>query len=295
MRSLWLVVFLASCSGPSQTPKGASSVASEGALQQIAWHEQRLARLRAEDGWLTLVGLDFLEDGTHTVGSGEGVRLRYAGCSRSVIGRFEVRGTKVRFHREAGSEVSIENGTEGEPLMPDSLGSAAVVRDGPVSFTLVRRNARLALRVRDNNSPIRAQFRGIELFPYDPSWRVPARWIPAMPGQSIAITNVTGFTENQALAGYLEFEHEGRSARLLATPESSNRVSVIFGDASNASLTYGGGRFLSVELGDDTLTYLDFNQAYNPPCSFTHFATCPLPPPENRLPFAVPAGERRYQ
>lgn len=295
MRSLWLMVFLASCSGPSQTPKEGRSEASEGALQQIAWHEQRLARLRAEDGWLTLVGLDFLEDGTHTVGSGEGVRLRYARCSRPVIGRFEVRGTEVRFHREAGSEVSIENGTEGEPLMPDPQGNSAVVRDGSVSFTLVRRNARLALRVRDNNSPIRTRFRGIALFPYDPSWRVPARWIPAMPGQSIAITNVTGFTEKQPLAGYLEFEREGRIARLVATPESSNRVSIIFGDASNASLTYGGGRFLSVELGDDAQTQLDFNQAYNPPCSFTHFATCPLPPPENRLPFAVPAGERRYQ
>lgn len=162
---------------------------------------------------------------------------------------------------------------------------------------LVRREGRLALRVRDNASPLRTEFAGIDRFDYDPSLVVAARVEPPQPGAVVAITNVRGFTEDQPLAATLVVTLGGVEHRLAATKGSGDGFFVVFGDATNAAAdpavrTYGGGRFLDVPAPTAGVAVLDFNRAYNPPCSFTPFATCPTPPASNRLPIEIRAGER---
>lgn len=256
------------------------------------WHADRIARLTAPEGWLSLVGLDFLADGSVRVGRGQECELSYQGCSSPVIGRFEVEADAVRFLPEPDAEVRIEHGEFGAPLVADDVGRPSVVRSGSVSLTLVRRNGRLALRVRDSESPTRVDFQGVELFPDDRARCVQARVIPARAGELLPITNVMGFEESQPIAATLEFELDGAAHTLVAMPAGEGRLFVVFGDETNGVETYGGGRFLDVEAAIAGRTTLDFNRAYNPPCAFTAFATCPLPPAANRLPLRVEAGER---
>jgi uncharacterized protein (DUF1684 family) len=261
-----------------------SKTVAELARERDAWHAQRLAALRAEDGWLTLVGLDFLTDGAQTFGAGATAALRYPNCAEEFVGTFEMDGQQVRFRR-AGAQ-------HAEALTADDAGTPSVIRSGPVSCTLVRRNGRLALRVRDNASPVRTGFTGIDLFAFDPELVVQAEVRPAKAGEVIAITNVTGFVEEQPVAARLGFELAGARHEFVATAGAGGRLFVVFGDATNGGETYGGGRFLEVAAPVDGRATLDFNRAYNPPCSFTAYATCPLPPGPNRLGCAVRAGER---
>ncbi len=273
-------------------PSTTTTTADSPAAEQQRWHVERLARLQAPDGWLTLVGLDFLEEGVAMAGRGAEATLRYAGCASDRIGRFEVAGETVRFLPEPDAEVSIERGVAGEPLTADDAGPPSVVRSGTVSMTLVRRNGRLALRVRDSESPTRVDFQGIELFPDDRTRCVQARVIPARAGELLPITNVMGFEESQPIAATLEFELDGAAHTLVAMPAGEGRLFVVFGDETNGRETYGGGRFLEVPAPTGGRTTIDFNRAYNPPCAFTAFATCPLPPAANRLPVRIEAGER---
>lgn len=261
-----------------------------------AWHAQRLTALAAPDGWLTLVGLVFLEDGDHPAGQGGGdahVSLRYDGCAAPVIGSFEVDGDLVRFHPRPGAAVEVARGAPGQPLTADDAGASSVVRSGRVSFTLVRRNGRLALRVRDAESPVRRAFRGIDRFPFDRDALCDARVVPPAPGETIEIMNVTGFLETQPVAARLSFTWRGRPCTFVATAGSeAGRLFVVFGDMTNGRETYGGGRFLDVPAPVGGRTVIDFNRATNPPCAFTPYATCPLPPAENRLAVEITAGER---
>jgi len=257
------------------------------------WHAKRLAVLRAEDGWLTLVGLDFLAEGRHTIGSAPEASFRYPNCAEPIVGTIEVSGDRVRFwpgSTSAGDRAAGKSASD--DLVSDDKGQPSVIRSGPVSFTLVRRNGRLALRVRDNASVVRTGFAGIPLFGYDAAFVVEAQVLNPEPGASVAITNVRGFTEEQPVAATLAFELGGQARSLVATAGPGGRLFVVFADASNGSQTYGGGRFLDIPAPVDGRTTIDFNRATNPPCSFTAFATCPLPPAANRLPLAVTAGER---
>ena len=258
-----------------------------------SWHAERIAKLRAPDGWLTLVGLDFLSDGEWSVGAGADARLRYASCSSPIVGTFMVEGSIVRWMPAAGSNAVLEGGQVGEPLLDDAQGKPSVVRDGPVSFTLLRRDGRLALRVRDNDSPVRTRFEGITLAPYNPSRVVVARAEAPAPGLSVAIANVLGSVEEQPVAALLDFELDGATHRLVATKGPNDRLFVVFGDSTNGAISYEGGRFLDLPAPVDGMVEIDFNRAINPPCSFTAYATCPVPPEVNRLRVPVLAGELR--
>jgi len=260
---------------------------------QAAWHSERLAKLSAPDGWLTLVGLHFLSDGEWSVGSGQAARFRHASCSAPLLGSFMVEGSTVRWMPASGSNATLENAQTGEPLVADDSGQPSVVRDGAISFALLRRNGQLALRVRDNASPVRIGFKGIALAPHDPALVVMARIEDVPTGQMVAITNVLGFVEAQPVAALLAFELGGATRRLVATKGSNGRLFVVFGDATNGKQTYGGGRFLDLPAPVDGVVEIDFNRAINPPCAFTAWATCPLPPEMNRLPLPVLAGELR--
>jgi len=270
-----------------------STPSEQRAAERAQWHAGRIQQLRAEQGWLSLVGLDFLSPGSYTVGSAPSARLHYPGCSAPLVGTWVVEPESVRFHAEPGVEVLIENGSEAQPLRTDVGNTPSVVRNGRMSFTLLRRNGQFALRVRDPQSPARTNFTPIAMFAYDERYRVEAEVTPAAPGQQLPITNVTGYTEQEPIAAFLSFEIEGQAQRFVASAGKEGRLFVVFSDETSGKETYGAGRFLDIPAPQDGRTWIDFNRAINPPCSFTAFATCPLPPPENRLRIPILAGELR--
>jgi uncharacterized protein len=259
----------------------------------IDWWAQRDERLRDPNGWLTLVGLYWLQPGENPFG---------ADASNAIL----LSGRDVPAH--AGS-LWLEDGavrlqSQGdpaprpEPLASDLGGEPTVIEIGSLHMYIIQRGQRWGLRVRDHESPAIAGFRGMDHFPIDPSWRVTGRLLPAASGERLEIIDVTGDIGSEETPGTVQFERDGRSWSLAALPGDADerRVWLVFGDATNGSETYGGGRFLYSEpVADDGSVVLDFNLAYNPPCVFSPYATCPLPPPQNRLNLRIEAGERNFQ
>jgi uncharacterized protein len=153
------------------------------------------------------------------------------------------------------------------------------------------------LRVKDGDAPIRKHFLGIDSFPIDPSWRIEATWVPAAPGETLEMGTVIGTIDKYPVPGKLEFSRDGKQFEILPVIEvpGDKQYFVVFADRTSGKETYGAARFLYIDPPKDGKVVLDFNKAYNPPCAFTPFATCPLAPPENRLDLRVTAGEKNYR
>ena len=163
------------------------------------------------------------------------------------------------------------------------------------AFYVIQRGDRWAVRIKDADSPVRASFSGLDYYPIALDWRVVARFEPAEKGATLKVPNILGAVDDAAFPGTVVFTHDGHEVRLEAIDEGDGRLFIVFGDATNGHGTYGGGRFVYAPppvAGQPVV--LDFNQAYNPPCVFTSYATCPLPPPGNKLPFPVEAGEKLW-
>lgn len=254
-----------------------------------AWHTERLDALTTEDGWLTLVGLAWIDPGTHRVGRVDGCTVRYDGFPADEIGVLTVEDGLVRFDATAPVEGLPEDGI----LDSDEGGAPTVLSIGSCSFFVIERAGRLAVRIKDREAEGRTAFTSIDRFPVSESWRLDGTFTPAADGSTLDVELVIGAAEPMGVAGTTMFTVDGRDCELTLFKSSNpQQYFVVFGDATNGSQTYGGGRFLAVEQVDAETVRLDFNRAYNPPCSFTPHATCPLPPAGNRLPFAVEAGER---
>ncbi len=180
-------------------------------------------------------------------------------------------------------------------LASDADEDTTMLRRGSLLFYLIRRGDRLGVRVKDSQSEARRNFRGLDYFPIDPGWRIEARFEPYDPPKSISVPNVLGQDNAEKSPGAVVFEHGGKTYRLDPVLERGETdYFVIFGDRTNGNETYGAGRFLYVKPPVDGRTVIDFNKAYNPPCVFTEYATCPLPPPQNKLPIRIEAGEKEY-
>jgi uncharacterized protein (DUF1684 family) len=262
--------------------------------QTQQWHRRRLERLQAEDGWLTLVNLHWLEEGETVAGSEEDAALRLPPSAPRKLGTFSRRGQEVRFTPAPGVEITSRGKTfRGGALRTDAAGDPDVLRHGTLQFLAIVRGNRVAIRVRDSAAETRRNFHGIARFPVRPEWRKDARFERAQPGRKVSVPNVLGEVEDVPLAGIATFTHDGKEHRLEATWEDE-KLFFVFGDLTNRKETYGAGRFLYADAPVDGRVIVDFNRAYNPPCAFTPYATCPLPPPENKLPLRVEAGELRY-
>jgi uncharacterized protein (DUF1684 family) len=181
-------------------------------------------------------------------------------------------------------------------LATDAAGDPTLLELGPLLFHAIDRGGRIGIRLKDRESPLIAEFTGIERFAPDESWRVVARFERYDPPRTIQVPNIIGPDLPETCPGRLLFEHGGESYTLEPTGEPGDDLFVVFGDATNGKTTYGGGRFLYAEWpGGDGTTVLDFNRAYNPPCVFTPWATCPLPTKDNKLEIAIEAGEKSYE
>ena len=262
------------------------------------WRADRVRRLTAEDGWLSVVGLSWLEEGDNSVGSAPSARVAlFSGRTPARLGTIRLARGSASFTAAPG--VSVTHG--GKPvrtiaLASDADGEPTILQHGTVSFYAIRRGDRLGIRVKDSAAPARREFQGIDGYAIDPKWRVAARFEPYNPKKSIPIPNILGNVTQEPSPGAVVFSIGGREYRLDAVEEEGEEdLFLIFGDRTNGTATYGAGRFLyAPRPGPDGKTFVDFNKAYNPPCAFTAYATCPLPPPQNRLPVAVTAGEKRY-
>jgi uncharacterized protein (DUF1684 family) len=259
------------------------------------WRRNRQAALLAEDGWLTVVGLFWLKEGKNTVGAGPSNDIVLPkGSAPDQVGVFEFHDGKVSFQAAAGVTVSI-NGRRAATaiLKPDTSGAPGLLRIRDLTMFVIERGGRYAIRLKDKNSSARRDFHGLDYFPVNERYRVRAKFVPYKPPRKIAIPNILGGTEEDTSPGYVVFRLEGREFRLVPV-ESGDMLFFIFKDQTAGKETYPAGRFLFTGLPEKGEVELDFNKAVNPPCAFTAFATCPLPPKENILPVRIEAGGKRY-
>jgi len=292
------LALLAACRREAPAPAAGPDAAF--VQQEQAWRDARLQRLLAPDGWASLVGLHWIDPGVHTVGSGPGNGIRLA-MGPAHLGVLRVSAAGVRLEPAGDVALTLDGAPFASPqdLRTDAADAGPSVvgfDDGKGMATVIERAGRLALRVRHADAPTRTGFAGLEYWPADPSWRVQARFVPHPPGKTIPIANIIGGVEDMPNPGALEFERGGRTYRIEAIDEGGDTLFLVFADRTNGHGSYGAGRFVDVPKPDaQGRVTVDFNQAYNPPCAFTPFATCPLPPPENRLDLAVDAGEKAYR
>ena len=263
------------------------------------WRAKRLASLTSETGWLTPIALYWLKDGENSFGraSDRAFSLNDAALAPDT-GAFVLTDGRVRYVAHGSTAMTYL----GKPVT--SLDLVADVNEkptemiaGPLHFKLIERAGHLGIRVRDSVSPNRLQFKGLEYFPARADWHIQAHFEPYVPEHHIPIVNILGMQEDMTSPGAIVFERDGRTWRLDAILEApgDKEMFVMFSDATSGKQTYGAGRFLYVALPAADRIEVDFNEAFNPPCAFTDFATCPLPPQQNQLTLVVDAGELKYE
>jgi uncharacterized protein (DUF1684 family) len=261
------------------------------------WRQERLTSLKKEDGWLTLVGLYWLKPGENRFGSDPGNPVILpAGKAPAVAGTLTREGDAVRLNVQPGVPLTADGKppTPGMKLSVDADGKPTLLQLGSLNFHLIKRGDRLGVRIKDKASPMRASFKGIDEYPIRPEWRVVARFEPYK-DKKIPIANIIGQVEDSPSPGAVVFDWRGKTYRIDALEGGDDgSLFLVFGDQTNGKETYGAGRFLDTAPPKDGKVVVDFNTAYNPPCAFTTFATCPLPPAENKLALKVEAGEKKF-
>ncbi|MES2670788.1 MAG: DUF1684 domain-containing protein [Pseudomonadota bacterium] len=298
---LSILMLLAACGDKSSTSDKPALSADEAQYlsDENLWRIQRQEKLTQPDGWTSLIGLHWLTLPSHYVGSSARSGIRLAAGPDS-LGMFTRDGQRVFFTPDRGVPLTLD----GEPLKgrvqlkDDSQGAPSVVGfdEGKGKLTVIQRGGNRALRVKHADALSRTQFQAIEYWPPDRDWRVEATFVPHPAGKTLPIATIIGTTDDTPNPGALEFQREGKTIRIEALDQGESTLSLIIADRTSGHESYGAGRYLDVPRPDaQGKVVIDFNRAYNPPCAFTPFATCPLPPNENRLDLAITAGEKRYK
>jgi uncharacterized protein (DUF1684 family) len=258
-----------------------------------AWRASREARLRAPDGWLAVVGLTWLHQGENRFGSAADDDVVLPAATPPHAGSFVLEGTTVRLTIPSGSPVTLN----GKPatsrvLRTDVSATPDVLGVGSLTWQLIERGGRIGVRVSDRETPLRTSWLGTRWFAIDPAYRVVARLEPRE-GEMV-VPDASGGKQTLKSPGTLTFMLGGKPQRLqpVLDGDDDGDQLVVFRDATSGRETYGGGRFVRARRQPDGTFVVDFNRAYAPPCAFTPYATCPLPPAHNRLRVAIPAGER---
>ena len=298
MRAALFVASLAALIGGAceRSPERAREAANDDPVQQtIAWRAKHEADYRRE--WATIAGLNFLHPGAQSAGSAASNEVVLPRSTPPVIGRFVLEGEAVRFEPAAGVDLTLRGQPLTSPVVLKDDGSpgADELKIGNVTIAVHRSGERKSLRVWEPDGPQARSFTGFKWFDIQPNYRVVGRFIADQAPRSMKVVNTFGDFDEYKTEGVIEFTLNGRTLRLRPFTTRPKRFYIVFKDASSGVETYDAARFLYSDLRDDGTTVLDFNQAYNPPCSFNPFTTCPIPLPENRLPVKVLAGEQQYQ
>ncbi|MFC3195659.1 DUF1684 domain-containing protein [Marinicella sediminis] len=265
--------------------------------EYLDWKDGRLERLTQPHGWLSLVGLEWLYTGDNRIGAAADNDIVLS-HGPDYLGNLQLSAdSSMRFVPVADSGIMAN----GEPLA-DTIDVFADTSEqvtteftiGSFLFYVVERD-KMAFRIKDARAPTRIDFKGLDYFPYDPDLRIVARFVPYEPAKIIPTVNVLGVLNDSLSPGRLEFNIAGKSYSLDAL-DSDNAYYMIFADRTNGRSTYGPGRFVYTDgkVNEQGEVVIDFNKAYNPPCAFTAYSTCTLPPRQNRLPVFIEAGERKY-
>ena len=270
------------------------------------WRADRVARLTAPDGWLSLVGLEWLKPGANRIGSASDNDIVLASAPAHLGTLTLASDGAMHLLLVDGSGASIDGKAVHEAALVDDMHASGQdaptkVAFGTTDFYVIDRDGRRALRVKDTQAPTRQHFAGLDYFPVDPGWHIVADWVPFVPPHKLQIGSVIGTIDSVDVPGKAVFQREGHTYELLPYQEEpGGELFFVMADRTSGKETYGASRFLYAALPKDGLArpgkvVLDFNQLYNPPCAFTPFATCPLAPPENRLDLRVTAGEKKYR
>ncbi|WP_413624031.1 DUF1684 domain-containing protein [Luteibacter sp. Lutesp34] len=258
---------------------------------------RRLELLTAPGGWLSLIGFEWLQEGANRIGRAEDndVVLSTGPAHLGTI-VLAADGT-VSIELAPGSGALVDGrAVERAALRDDARGNTpSEVRFGSATLFVIERDGRKAVRVKDEQAETRIGFEGLEHFPIDPTWRVVADWVPFDPPYELELGTVIGTIEKEKVPGKAVFTRDGRVFELYPIQEVPEALFFVFGDLTSGKETYGAGRFLDTGLPADGKLVIDFNEARNPPCAFTPYATCQLAPPENRLDVRVEAGELKYR
>jgi len=261
------------------------------------WYQKRLTDLRGDNGWLNLAGLFWLKEGVNTFGSDESNDVVFPkGKIATKAGFFLVKNRVVQFNGLPDVEVLDKGIPVKEKIIfhPDSAKNS-LLSHGSLQWFIIKRDDQVGIRLRDLESKSIEEFTGIDRYEVNPEWRVQARLEVPLTPKKIDITNVLGQTTAQSSPGTLVFALGGEEYRLDVLEGGKDEFFIIFGDPTNENETYPAGRYMYVKTPDAAgNVIIDFNKAYNPPCAFTPFATCPLPPAQNVLPVAILAGEKNY-
>jgi uncharacterized protein (DUF1684 family) len=272
-----------------------------------AWRAQHVNDLLKPAGWLSLTGLEWLQPGDNSFGTAADNKIRLAGHGAAYIGILRLEGNSVKLLPPSGGfppDLRVADTPAREQLLPveaDKDRNAPHITTGTLNMYVIRREDRYALRVKDSKSPTLVGFHGLKWYEPDEKYRVKAKWIPYNPPKSITLATLAGTTYAQPVPGAAEFVLDGKTYRLEPVLEdpAATQLFFILRDTTSATTTYKACRFLYTVLPSHSVDkpgelWLDLNRLENPPCAYTPFATCPLPPRQNRLPIALPVGEKRY-
>jgi len=285
-------------SQPAPPAPALSAPRAEVEKVNLEWRAWRIGRLTAETGWVTLIGLHWLQPGDNSLGSAPGNRLPLpAEKAPEKVGVLRLENGKVTLLPEPGSGLTVDGKpvTGPLPIGTDADEETTLLEIGSLNFYVISRGDRFGLRVRDREAKLRREFPGLDYYPFNPDARVEATFDPNPPGTTIKVVNVLGMTEAMPSPGKLTFSLQGQSFTIATLDDTGDgRLYLIVGDQTNGYESYGAGRFLYADAPKDGRTIVDFNRAYNPPCAFTPWSTCELPPKENKLPIRIEAGEKKF-
>lgn len=260
------------------------------------WHQERLNRLKSPDGWLSLAGLFWIQEGSSTFGSSQGTDIIFPEGSPAEIGIFHRNGDSIWMEVNPGIDVRSEGQSVDKTSVFSSEQESLVFEHGELSWLIMKRSDRYALRLRDRSSPAISAMDTIPYYPINPDWRIKATFHAPDSGFVIFLDDVQGMKRKYSPAGTLRFNIQGEHHEMLVLDGGREQYFLIFGDGTNGVETYGGGRYVYTPRADENgQTFIDFNKAYNPPCAFTDYATCLLPPPENKTEVLIEAGELTHR
>jgi uncharacterized protein (DUF1684 family) len=274
---------------------------------ELAWRTQHASDLQKPDGWLSLIGLEWLEPGETSIGSARGNKIRLPSTAPTHVGTLKLENNAVTLlPPKEGFPAGLQ--IDGAPAKQQSLRADqdqdkfnSHVTIGTINFYVIKRADKFALRVKDAKSPSLLQFRGLKWFELNPVYRVIAKWTPYVPAKSVSLLTLVGTEYSEPVPGFAEFTLQGKAFRLEPVLEDPNNPKLFFilRDTTGTETTYPACRFLYTTFPNHGADQpgellLDFNHLENPPCAYTPYATCPLPPAGNRLPIALPVGEQRY-
>jgi uncharacterized protein (DUF1684 family) len=260
------------------------------------WHKARIERLKKENGWLNLAGLFWLKEGVNTFGTSPSNDIVFPkGKAPDKIGMFILKDSTVTVEINPGAEVMNDQVPVKEAsLKTDLSGNPTILSIGSLRWYIIKRGEKFGVRLRNLDADLLKEFEGIDTYPVNEDWKIKAKFEPYNPPKTISIPTIIGTVEEDKTPGALVFKKDGKEYRLDPVDEG-DEFFVIFADETSSEETYGAGRFLYTEVPESAgNVILDFNKAYNPPCAFTPYATCPLPPKQNYLKLRVTAGEKKY-